>query len=76
MKYCIGCVHLYFEPKVMGYGSTMTGSWTREEAALSCSRGHWREHLQDGPLPIDLERAMETAETCADFSERIIEGPA
>lgn len=70
MKYCIGCKHLCYQPKVMGYGSEWTGSWTREDAAIACGKGHWETHVTEGPFGFDFAKAMETAETCPDFEER------
>jgi hypothetical protein len=70
VRYCIGCVHLKFDDKEMSSGSTMTGSWTREEAAVACAKWHWKYHLTEGPMGFDFESAMEHAHTCADFQER------
>lgn len=72
MKYCIGCVHLSYADKEMGANSTMTGAWTMEEASMRCGNGHWKVYLVEyGGTPMfDLEKAMETADTCPDFSER------
>jgi hypothetical protein len=74
VKYCIGCVHLMFQDKSMGYGTAQTGSWTREDAAIACAKGHWKTHLEEGPIGFDFEKAMETAETCPDFQERAPQG--
>lgn len=70
MKYCIGCKNLHFQDKRIGSGSTMTGAYTISEAAMFCNKGHWKRYLDDGAVCLDLERAMESAETCADFQER------
>lgn len=72
MRYCIGCAKLQYEDKKMGCGSTWTGSWTREEASMSCALGHWKAFLEDygTQWAFDLERAMENAATCPDFVER------
>ena len=74
MKYCIGCVHLYFKGKEMGCGSEWTGSWTAEDAAIACEKGHWSVSVEDGyRLGFDFEKAMETADTCSDFKERPVQ---
>lgn len=70
MKYCIGCIHWHFshgehEPDY----STRTGGWDTP-AHLSCKKGHWGDLDLDEVSQPDIERAMEKAETCPDFSER------
>lgn len=70
MKYCIGCVHLRYEDKQMGTGSSWTGSWTAEEASMQCGKGHWRHYLDSGGVGFEFEQAMQHAETCADYQER------
>jgi hypothetical protein len=70
-RYCIGCRHLAYSDKQMGQGSTMTGSWTYEQASMFCSKGHWKHYFDGYSEPGEaFERAMEHAETCKDFEER------
>lgn len=72
MKYCIGCVHLVYQPKETAGGSEETGSWTVEPAGMFCQQGHWKEAFprSEGPLQSEFAAAMEKAETCPDFCER------
>ena len=72
MKYCIGCKHLYFQPKEYVQGSSWTGAYVDEEAAMFCSKGYWSQFLptEPGDVGIDFERAMETAQNCTDYTER------
>lgn len=69
-RYCIGCKHLRYDDKEMGYGGTMTGSWTYEDASISCGKGHWKRYLTEGPVGFDFEKAMEHAQSCQDYEER------
>lgn len=69
-RYCIGCVHLWFEGKQISHGSEYTGSWTSEQASIACQLGRWKTHLEEGPIDFDLEKAMESAQTCPDYKER------
>lgn len=70
-RYCIGCAHLKYDSKQMRGGSSRTGIWTAEDAALSCTKKHWHMYITEGPVGgLDLERAMEHAATCHDFVER------
>lgn len=71
MKYCIGCEHWSFESASDPYHySTLTSS-DGTPASMSCAKGHWRYlELEESFKQSDLEKAMETAESCPDFSER------
>jgi hypothetical protein len=62
----------------MNHGSTLTGSWTVDDAALACNKDHWRQYLSEDEKrwQFDLEAAMETAEICRDFEERSIDSGA
>lgn len=72
MKYCIGCKNLQYTDKEMSHGSSMTGSWTSEEASMSCKHGHWKEYLDEYRNLFNFAKAMEKAESCADYEERQI----
>lgn len=86
MKYCIGCIQLWFEPGQPGeYGSTWTGKYAdTEQGEFACRKGHWRRRLDEhSSSPIrpkdlgedityELQKRMEQAETCEDFVEREI----
>lgn len=69
-RYCIGCVHLSYEGKQTGCGSTYTGEWTMEEASMRCGKGYWKHYLSVGEVGFDFEKAMEHAGTCCDYQER------
>lgn len=74
MKYCIGCVHLYYEPPDPGcMGSTWTGVYGDHDARLACQLGHWEHEFSEGSSIKEFEAAMEKAETCPDFTERASE---
>lgn len=69
-RYCIGCIHWSFE---QGSESQVWSSVTIDEgypAYLSCDRGHWATLNTDVIMQSDIERAMEKAQTCPDYSER------
>jgi hypothetical protein len=71
MKYCIGCIHLRYDDKEMAAGSSWTGAWTDQEAAISCGKKHWQMYLREGPIGgFDMENAMRHAATCNDYEER------
>jgi hypothetical protein len=71
MRYCIGCQHLYYtEPDPGSVGSTWTGRYGEEDAALFCRRGHWRHDFDRGASVETFERCMEKANTCPDYEER------
>lgn len=70
MKYCIGCTHLYYTPGNEGYHYS---SWTHSDgtpAEMSCRKGHWQDVLQEGFTQEKFQKAMESAETCDDYTER------
>lgn len=70
MKYCIGCRHLYFEPGSRARNYSERTFENDEPAELSCRNGHWRAQLSDGFTQEKFEKAMESAEKCADYSDR------
>ena len=73
MKYCIGCKYLDLTPREEGcQGSTWTGIYGDEEAAMFCTKGHWRNEIGPYANLIDFQRAMEKAEICSDFEERLV----
>jgi len=70
VKYCIGCVHLYYQPALNGFYHS---SWTHGEGSpveLSCKLGRWKAQLDQEFTQEKFQKAMETAETCEDFMER------
>jgi hypothetical protein len=70
VKYCIGCKHLNFFRADPGYDTECTAGIGAHEASLACAKGHWHEEItENGDLPF-IERAMQKAETCPDFSQR------
>lgn len=68
VKYCIGCVHCVFESGSRGYSSTFTHD-PSEDAKLFCAAEHWRVEMKE-TTQAAFARFMESAETCADFTER------
>ncbi len=71
MKYCIGCIHLNFRPRENPWGWTEeTGTLGGEDAQFACSKGYWAEDIVDGTNLVDIQKAMERAESCGDFVER------
>lgn len=70
MKYCIGCVHLRYEPARDGYHYSELTWDSGEPAEFACRKGHWKAELGETFTQEKFQRAMETAETCADFTER------
>lgn len=74
MKYCIGCKWLkYEEPVASSQGSSWTGSYGAEDAAMSCRRGHWQVLFNKESTRDTFRIAMESAATCEDFDERDLE---
>ncbi len=70
MKYCIGCIHLRYDPGSDGYHYS---SWTHSPGSkpeLACRKHHWMAELEESFSQQAFQQAMEKAETCADFSER------
>lgn len=77
MKYCIGCAFLNYHEPVAGYSTECTADIGKEDAALACAKGHWRHEFDSWTGVEAFERAMEKANTCADYEERAVsaEGP-
>jgi len=74
MKYCIGCKYLHYdEPGPGCQGSTLTGTYGDEEAALACKKGYWREEFGRWATVDTFATAMMKAETCVDYEERKID---
>lgn len=76
MKYCIGCKHLNFYPRVPGDWTEATGTYGANEAEMFCSKGYWREEMGPEATLENFQRAMEKADTCPEFSERQVQGEA
>jgi hypothetical protein len=73
MKYCIGCTHLDLTPRYPGaMGSTWTGIYGDEEAAMFCYKGYWRNEMDARANLETFRQCMEKAQTCADFEERTV----
>jgi len=73
-KYCIGCKHLrYDEPEPGQEGSTQTGTWGAEDAALACQLGHWRHEFDRCSTRETFASTMMKAQTCPDYEERDLE---
>ena len=70
MKYCIGCVHLHYQPGRDGYYYSEYTHDSGEAPELACKKGHWQTKFREEFTQADFEQAMESAETCADFSDR------
>lgn len=70
MKYCIGCIHLRYEPAEDGYHYSDLTWDSGSPAEMACQRSHWAQVLNSDFTQEDLQRAMEMAEKCPDFSER------
>jgi hypothetical protein len=69
VRYCIGCVHLYLQPKFDGYmGTEWTGRYGEEDPALLCNQGHWREEMNKKKIAFGAN--MTRARTCEDYEER------
>lgn len=49
----------------------MTGTYGENDTELSCVKGHWLVCLDDESRLFDLEKAMETAEHCPDYQDRL-----
>lgn len=73
MKYCIGCIHMFYRPADPGHmGSEQTGRYGESDASLLCKQGHWEQDLggtQDIPVS-DIAANMLKANTCPDYEER------
>jgi len=76
MKYCIGCIHLDYDP---GKDAHSWSELTYEPAVppgMACLKGHWEARLDLEFTQADLQAAMESAEDCEDFEERPAETEA
>lgn len=63
-RYCVGCKHWYFDRGWAGTDETGGTEWSS-----GCALNRWQVSGQSGREG-DYERALETAETCTEFSER------
>jgi hypothetical protein len=73
MKYCIGCIHMFYRPADPGrMGSDETGRWGESDASLLCRREHWQQDLGGGSdIPVSVIAAnMAKANSCPDYEER------
>lgn len=70
MKYCIGCVHLRYDPGSDGYCYSTYTQDPGSPPELACQKKHWEARLRDNFSQEQFQKAMESAETCPDFQER------
>jgi hypothetical protein len=73
MKYCIGCQHLWFTPPESGHRYSSMTYDPSIDAKLVCRKGHWEQCLDDYTGILDIEGAMEQADKCPDYVERVTE---
>lgn len=74
MRYCIGCIHWRCFSHEAGHVYSEMTADSDTPAKLTCSKGHWETELsewQDEEVTrAEIERCMELADKCPDFSER------
>ena len=70
MKYCIGCVHLDFNNADPGWSTECTAGIDKRDAEFACGKGHWRRDVNEYEGLNPIEKAMQQAETCPDYTER------
>jgi len=69
-RYCIGCIHWSFTKGEEGRSySTMTAD-SAIPASMACAKKHWAELDLNEIYQSDIEKAMEKANSCADYIER------